>query len=48
MGDEAYLIKSGSVDILVVRDGNEKVVDQVGPGDVFGEMMLGEMINNYD
>jgi CRP-like cAMP-binding protein len=38
--ESAYLIKSGTVDIVVVRDGIENVVDQVGPGDVFGEMAL--------
>ena len=38
--DSAYLIKSGSVEIVVDRDGTEHMVDKVGPGDVFGEMAL--------
>lgn len=38
--DAAYLIKSGRVQIVVTRDGKEHIVDEVGPGDVFGEMAL--------
>ncbi len=38
--DAAYLIKSGRVKILVTRDGTDHAVDEVGPGDVFGEMAL--------
>lgn len=38
--DAAYLIKSGRVQIVTARDGKEHVIDEVGPGDVFGEMAL--------
>ena len=34
-----YQIIAGSVDIIVVgRDGNEKRIASIGPGEVFGEM----------
>jgi putative ABC transport system ATP-binding protein len=39
-GDKFCLIRSGSVDIVVDRDGVEEVVAVRGPGDVFGEVSL--------
>ncbi len=38
--DSAYLIKSGRVQIVATHNGKERVIDEVGPGDVFGEMAL--------
>ena len=37
-GDSAYLVQSGSVDILVAGSGGEKVIDTLAAGDFFGEM----------
>ena len=39
-GDRAYLIVSGTVEVLIGEGGNEKAVATLGPGSVFGEMSL--------
>ena len=39
-GDRAYLILTGSVEVLVGEGAGEKVVAKLGPGAVFGEMSL--------
>lgn len=38
--DNAYLIKSGQVQIVVSAGKGESIIDTVGPGDIFGEMAL--------
>jgi CRP-like cAMP-binding protein len=38
--DNAYLIKSGHVQIVVGQGASESIIDTVGPGDIFGEMAL--------
>ena len=40
--DFAYLVTSGSIEIIVETGGREEVIDTAGPGDVFGEMSLVE------
>ncbi len=37
-GDNAYLIQSGTVDIVVKGGNGEKVIDTLAVGDFFGEM----------
>jgi CRP-like cAMP-binding protein len=39
-GDEAYVIRTGKVDILVEKDGKQEVVETLGQGDFLGEMAL--------
>lgn len=39
-GDAAYLIKSGKVEISKVVDGKKLVLENLGPGSLFGEMAL--------
>jgi len=39
-GDSAYFIFSGSVDVFVVRDGQQVELAQLGKGEIFGEMAL--------
>lgn len=36
----AYVIRKGTVDILVKRNGKEEVVESLGQGDFLGEMAL--------
>lgn len=38
--DNAYLIKSGQVQIVVGHGADESIIDTVGPGDIFGELAL--------
>ncbi len=40
--DFAYLVTSGTIEIVVENGGREEVIDTAGPGDVFGEMSLVE------
>ena len=39
-GDNAYLIRSGEIEIVVERDGREFVIARRGPGEIIGEMAL--------
>ena len=39
-GDNAYLIRSGEIEIVVERDGQEVVLARRGPGEIIGEMAL--------
>ncbi|MBT3787003.1 MAG: cyclic nucleotide-binding domain-containing protein [Alphaproteobacteria bacterium] len=39
-GDEAYVIRTGSVDIVIEKDGNQDVVETLAQGDFLGEMAL--------
>lgn len=39
-GSRAYIVQSGSVDIVKEIDGEDIVVGTVGPGGIFGEMAL--------
>lgn len=39
-GDDAYLIRSGEVDIIHARDDGERVVGRVGPGGFLGEVSV--------
>ena len=39
-GVGAFIIRSGKVDVLQDRGGNEAKLGTLGPGDVFGEMAL--------
>lgn len=39
-GDVAYLIKTGKVTIYKTIDNEHKILDLLGPGEVFGEMGL--------
>jgi len=39
-GDSFYLIQSGRVKIIKVVKGAEKLLDILGPGDIFGEMAI--------
>lgn len=39
-GDCAYLIEKGSVEIIVMEHGNERVVSLMGKGELFGEIAL--------
>ena len=39
-GDAAYLIESGRIEISMLKQGEQKVVAVLGPGDVFGEMAI--------
>jgi CRP-like cAMP-binding protein len=39
-GDEAYVIRTGKVDILVEKDGKQEVVETLAQGDFLGEMAL--------
>jgi hypothetical protein len=36
-GDEAYIIVSGTCDVVKAESGESRVVKQLGPGEVFGE-----------
>jgi CRP-like cAMP-binding protein len=40
VGSEAYLIKSGRVEIFRAVDGRKLTINQVGPGSLIGEMAL--------
>ena len=39
-GDQAYLIRSGEIEILIERDGREIVLARRGAGEIIGEMAL--------
>lgn len=39
-GDSAYLIVEGSVDVVVPTEAGEKVVAELGRGEIFGEMAV--------
>lgn len=39
-GDSAYLIDEGNVEILMHQDGKEQRVNQIGKGELFGEVAL--------
>jgi len=39
-GDCAYLVKEGSIEVLKVVEGSEKVLGTIGKGGIFGEMAL--------
>ena len=38
--DEMYVVKSGHFEVLESRHGSTMLVNQKGPGDVFGEISL--------
>ena len=40
MGDCAYLIEEGSVEVLVAKDGGEQRIRSIGKGELFGEVSL--------
>jgi CRP-like cAMP-binding protein len=40
IGDYMYLIQEGQVKVTDVRDGREKILEILGPGDFHGEMAL--------
>ncbi|MBM3600303.1 MAG: cyclic nucleotide-binding domain-containing protein [Alphaproteobacteria bacterium] len=40
LGDSAFLIRSGTVDIYRQDGDSEVVIAQLGPGEIFGEMAL--------
>lgn len=40
MGDCAYLIEEGSVEVLVAKDGGEQRIKLIGKGELFGEVSL--------
>ena len=39
-GVGAFIIRSGKVEIVQHRDGNDETIGTMGPGEVFGEMAL--------
>lgn len=39
-GDAAYLIRSGEVEVFLETRGQEKILDRLGPGKIFGESAL--------
>lgn len=39
-GNVGYLIKTGKVDIYKIIDGEKKVLNSLGPGEVFGEISI--------
>lgn len=39
-GDKFYILRSGTVDILITKDGRSNVVNSLGPGTFFGEQAL--------
>ncbi|MEO5337789.1 MAG: cyclic nucleotide-binding domain-containing protein [Magnetospirillum sp. WYHS-4] len=39
-GDVAYVVQTGRIEIFKIVDGVEKVLGDVGPGGIFGEMAL--------
>jgi len=39
-GDALYLIRSGQADVVATRNGEGRVLRQLGPGDYFGEIAL--------
>lgn len=40
VGDQAFLVKTGAVEIFMTRDGEHVVLDTLGEGSLFGEMSL--------
>lgn len=40
LGDEAFMIRKGSVEIRVDYDGKQLAIATLGPGEIFGEMAL--------
>ena len=40
VGDVAYLVQSGEVEIIKNNDNNEEVIGVIGKGGIFGEMAL--------
>jgi diguanylate cyclase len=39
-GDEAYVIRTGTVEIIIEKDGKQEVIETLGQGDFLGEMAL--------
>jgi CRP-like cAMP-binding protein len=42
MGDEMYIILKGKIDIIDEYDTHKKILAELGPGDIFGEMAMFE------
>lgn len=39
-GDHALFIERGAVDVVIVKDGEDSVIAQLGPGEIIGEMSM--------
>ena len=40
IGDCAYLVEEGTVEVLIVKDGSEQRIRLIGKGELFGEVSL--------
>ena len=39
-GDDAFIIEEGLIEIAIQSDGERKLIANLGPGEIFGEMAL--------